>query len=50
MSDDPSVGFVSLGCPKAASDAEIILTRLRAEGYRIAPSYASLLRMGPKSP
>lgn len=33
------VGFVSLGCPKAASDSEQILTRLRAEGYLIAPSY-----------
>lgn len=35
----PSVGFVSLGCPKAASDAEQILTRLRAEGYAISGSY-----------
>ncbi len=35
----PSVGFVSLGCPKAASDAEQILTRLRAEGYTISGSY-----------
>lgn len=34
-----SVGFVSLGCPKAASDAEQILTRLRAEGYTISGSY-----------
>jgi ribosomal protein S12 methylthiotransferase len=33
------VGFVSLGCPKAASDAEQILTRLRAEGYEITGSY-----------
>jgi len=33
------VGFVSLGCPKAASDSEQILTRLRAEGYLISPSY-----------
>jgi len=33
------VGFVSLGCPKAASDAESILTRLRAEGYEVAPNY-----------
>ncbi|MFN3884897.1 MAG: 30S ribosomal protein S12 methylthiotransferase RimO [Rhodocyclaceae bacterium] len=32
----PRVGFVSLGCPKAASDAERILTRLRAEGYEIS--------------
>jgi len=36
----PRVGFVSLGCPKAASDAEQILTRLRAEGYEISGSYA----------
>jgi ribosomal protein S12 methylthiotransferase len=36
----PTVGFVSLGCPKAASDAEQILTRLRAEGYDISGSYA----------
>ncbi|RXZ44177.1 30S ribosomal protein S12 methylthiotransferase RimO [Crenobacter cavernae] len=35
----PKVGFVSLGCPKALVDSEQILTRLRAEGYDIAPSY-----------
>lgn len=35
----PRVGFVSLGCPKALVDSENILTRLRAEGYDIAPSY-----------
>jgi ribosomal protein S12 methylthiotransferase len=35
----PSVGFVSLGCPKASVDAEQILTRLRAEGYEISGSY-----------
>ena len=39
MSQVKSVGLVSLGCPKAGSDAELILTRLRAEGYRISPSY-----------
>jgi ribosomal protein S12 methylthiotransferase len=33
------VGFVSLGCPKALSDSERILTQLRAEGYLISPSY-----------
>jgi ribosomal protein S12 methylthiotransferase len=33
------VGFVSLGCPKATVDSEHILTRLRAEGYLISPSY-----------
>jgi ribosomal protein S12 methylthiotransferase len=35
----PKVGIVSLGCPKALVDSERILTRLRAEGYAIAPSY-----------
>ena len=35
----PKVGFVSLGCPKALVDSERILTRLRAEGYDISPSY-----------
>ena len=34
-----NIGFVSLGCPKATVDSEHILTRLRAEGYVIAPSY-----------
>ncbi len=36
----PTVGFVSLGCPKALVDSERILTRLRAEGYEVAASYA----------
>jgi ribosomal protein S12 methylthiotransferase len=36
----PNVGFVSLGCPKALVDSELILTRLRAEGYVISPTYA----------
>lgn len=35
----PKVGFVSLGCPKAGSDAERILTQLRAEGYAISSNY-----------
>jgi len=39
MSAAPKVGFVSLGCPKALVDSEGILTRLRAEGYAISPSY-----------
>jgi ribosomal protein S12 methylthiotransferase len=39
MSSIPKVGFVSLGCPKAGSDAERILTQLRAEGYEISGSY-----------
>ncbi len=37
----PKVGFVSLGCPKALVDSERILTRLRAEGYEVAASYAA---------
>lgn len=35
----PKVGFVSLGCPKASSDSERILTQLRAEGYAISSTY-----------
>ena len=35
----PKVGFVSLGCPKALVDSEQILTKLKAEGYAIAPTY-----------
>ncbi len=34
-----SVGFVSLGCPKALVDSELILTRLRAEGYATSATY-----------
>ena len=37
----PKVGFVSLGCPKALVDSERILTRLRAEGYEVAGSFAA---------
>jgi len=37
----PSVGFVSLGCPKATVDSEHILTQLRAEGYAIVADYDS---------
>lgn len=36
----PTVGMVSLGCPKALVDSERILTRLRAEGYAISADYA----------
>ena len=36
----PKVGLVSLGCPKALVDSERIVTRLRAEGYEIAPDYS----------
>jgi ribosomal protein S12 methylthiotransferase len=36
----PTVGFVSLGCPKALVDSERILTQLRAEGYATSGRYA----------
>ena len=36
----PSVGFVSLGCPKALVDSELIITQLRAEGYATSPTYS----------
>ncbi|MFT4267861.1 MAG: 30S ribosomal protein S12 methylthiotransferase RimO [Xenophilus sp.] len=35
----PKVGFVSLGCPKALTDSELILTQLSAEGYRTAKTF-----------
>jgi ribosomal protein S12 methylthiotransferase len=34
------VGFVSLGCPKALVDSELILTQLSAEGYETAKDYS----------
>lgn len=39
MSANPTVGFVSLGCPKALVDSERILTQLRTDGYDVVPSY-----------
>ena len=35
----PKVGFVSLGCPKALTDSELILTQLSAEGYRTSKTF-----------
>ncbi len=35
----PTIGFVSLGCPKATVDSERILTQLRIEGYAFADSF-----------
>jgi ribosomal protein S12 methylthiotransferase len=35
----PRVGFVSLGCPKALTDSELILTQLSAEGYATTRTY-----------
>jgi len=40
MPSEKTIGFISLGCPKALVDSEQILTRLRAEGYGISPDYA----------
>ncbi|RPE72594.1 SSU ribosomal protein S12P methylthiotransferase [Tibeticola sediminis] len=37
--DAPRIGFVSLGCPKALTDSELILTRLSAEGYRTSKTF-----------
>ncbi len=37
--NNPKIGFVSLGCPKALVDSERILTQLKTEGYEIASDY-----------
>ncbi len=34
-----TIGFISLGCPKALVDSEIILTHLKAAGYNVVSSY-----------
>jgi ribosomal protein S12 methylthiotransferase len=39
-SSAPKVGFVSLGCAKALTDSELILTQLSAEGYQTAKTFA----------
>lgn len=39
MSRQPTIGIVSLGCPKATVDSERILTQLKAEGYQLTNSY-----------
>ncbi|MFZ2169971.1 MAG: radical SAM protein, partial [Methylococcaceae bacterium] len=39
MTKIPTVGFISLGCPKALVDSERILTQLRSDGYTISPTY-----------
>ena len=40
VSPAPKVGFVSLGCPKALTDSELILTQLSAEGYQTSKTFA----------
>ncbi|HIQ39701.1 MAG TPA: 30S ribosomal protein S12 methylthiotransferase RimO [Sulfurivirga caldicuralii] len=39
MADQPTIGIISLGCPKATVDSERILTQLRAEGYQLTNRY-----------
>ena len=39
MTDNPKIGVVSLGCPKALVDTERILTQLRIDGYEIVSTY-----------
>ncbi|MBP1682180.1 MAG: MiaB-like tRNA modifying enzyme YliG, partial [Proteobacteria bacterium] len=39
MPNPKRIGLVSLGCPKALVDSEQIVTKLRAEGYVISPTY-----------
>lgn len=34
-----TIGFVSLGCPKALVDSERIITQLKAQGYNLVPHY-----------
>lgn len=36
----PRIGFVSLGCPKALTDSELILTQLNAQGYETSKTFA----------
>lgn len=36
----PKIAFCSLGCPKALTDSELILTQLRAEGYETSKTFA----------
>jgi len=39
MTKAPTIGVVSLGCPKALVDSERIITRLRSEGYQLSANY-----------
>jgi ribosomal protein S12 methylthiotransferase len=39
MTKAPTIGVVSLGCPKALVDSERIITRLRSEGYELSGDY-----------
>ncbi len=39
LSQNPTIGLVSLGCPKALVDSERIMSKLRAEGYRFTDQH-----------
>ena len=39
ITPSPKVGFVSLGCAKALTDSELILTQLSAEGYQTSKTF-----------
>jgi len=39
MNKIPSIGMVSLGCPKALTDSELILTQLSAQGYQTSKTF-----------
>ncbi|WP_210545524.1 30S ribosomal protein S12 methylthiotransferase RimO [Rhodoferax sp. PAMC 29310] len=39
VKNSPKVGFVSLGCAKALTDSELILTQLNAEGYQTSKTF-----------
>ncbi len=39
VNNSPKVGFVSLGCAKALTDSELILTQLNAEGYQTSKTF-----------
>ena len=39
--NSPKIGLVSLGCPKALVDSEVLINKLQKMGYGISPTYDS---------
>ena len=39
--NSPKIGFVSLGCPKALVDSEVLVNKLQKLGYGISPNYTN---------
>ena len=37
--NSPKIGLVSLGCPKALVDSEVLINKLQKMGYGISPTY-----------